>query len=75
MGPGEGAIGEGEDGDDHEEDEDPNQAGVKVTVPVSCLVPGEGCVSEAKDAYEHGGDGVRLVELMKGSNGCICEMV
>ena len=37
--PGEGSIGEGEDGDDEEEDGHPDQPAVDVAVNVGCLIP------------------------------------
>ena len=61
MGPGEGAIGQRQDGDDHEEHQDPHQTGQDVVVPVR-VVPREGCVGEAQHAEEHQADCVRLVE-------------
>ena len=39
MRAGEGTVGEGENGDHHEEHRHPNQAGVDVAVPVQHLVP------------------------------------
>ena len=61
MWPGEGAIGQRQDGDDHEEHQHPHQASQDVVMPVR-VIPSEGGVGEAQDTEEHQADCVRLVE-------------
>ena len=61
MWSGEWSIRQSEDGDNHEEDEDTDQASEDVVVPVT-VISGEGCVGEGQDTYQHQADGVGLVE-------------
>ena len=63
MRPSEGSIGQGEDGDDHEEDEDTDEAGEDVVVPVR-VIPGEGRVGQGQHTDEQQADCVRLVEKL-----------
>ena len=62
MRPSEGTVGQGEDGDDHEEDGDADEASHDVLALVDGLVPGEGSPCSAADTEEHQEEGVRLVE-------------
>ena len=59
--PDEGAVRESEDREDHEEDEDTDEAGEDVVVPVS-VIAGEGGVGQTQDTEEHQADCVGLVE-------------
>ena len=64
MGSDERSVRQREDRDDHEEDEDPNQAGENVAVPGERVVPGEGSVGQPQHADHHQADGLRLVEKL-----------
>ena len=62
--PDEGSVGQRQHGDDHEEDEDPDQSGEDVAVPGESVVPGEGSVGQPEDTDHHQADGLGLVEIL-----------
>ena len=66
MGTGEGAIGQGEDGDDHEEDGDTDEASDNVAVEaVIARVPVEGSPGAHTNTNKHQHQGVRFVEELE----------
>ena len=59
---GEGAVGEGQDGDDHEEGHHRQEPNHQVRVVRECPVADEGGGRQRRDAGEEERDGPRLVE-------------
>ena len=63
----EGSIRQSEYGDDHEEDEDTDETGEHIVVPLR-VISGEGSVGESQDTDEQQADGVGLVEELYNDN-------